>query len=42
MDKFIQDSSGNIYKDLGYEEPDVMKIKANIVARIAKLMKEKN
>lgn len=41
-DVFIQQGTSNIYIDLGYEEPDVMKIKADIVSRIAKLMEEKN
>ena len=42
MRDFIKESSGNVYKDLGYADAGSMKIKAGIVGRISQLMKEKN
>lgn len=41
MDDFIKKGSGNVYEDLGYNEPESMKMKAAIVARISSIMEEK-
>lgn len=41
MDDFIKQSSGNVYKDLGYNEPESMKMKAAIVSRISCIIKER-
>lgn len=35
MDDFIKQGSGNVYEDLGYADADEMKVKADIVSRIA-------
>lgn len=42
MDEFIRASTGNVYEDLGYSDSESMKIKADIVSAISKLMTEKN
>lgn len=41
MEDFIKQGSGNVYKDLGYEDPESMKIKADIVSRISDIMEER-
>ena len=41
MDDFIKKGSGNVYEDLGYSEPESMKMKAAIVARISSIIEEK-
>lgn len=41
MEEFIKQGSGNVYKDLGYEDPESMKIKADIVSRISDIMEER-
>lgn len=41
MDDFIKQSSGNVYKDLGYIEPESMKMKAAIVSRISNIIEER-
>lgn len=42
MSDFIKKSTGNVYEDMGYDDAGSMKIKAGIVSRINRLMKEKN
>ena len=42
MSDFIKKSSGNVYEDLGYADAESMKIKAGIVSRLSKLIKEKD
>lgn len=42
MSDFVKESSGNVYKDLDYSDAESMKIKANIVSHLSKLIKEKN
>jgi len=39
--KKIQPSSGNVFKDLGLENPEELKIKSGLVYRIASLIKER-
>ena len=41
MEIFIKKGSGNVYKDLGYEDAESMKIKADIVSRISDIMEER-
>lgn len=41
MDDFIEKSSGNVYKDLGYANPESMQMRASIVIRIRKIMEER-
>lgn len=41
MEDFIKKGSGNVYKDLGYEDAESMKIKADIVSRISDIMEER-
>lgn len=35
----FEESSGNVYADLGYEDPEGMQIKAHLVTHIADVMK---
>ena len=42
MNKFITESFGNVYKDMGYGDADSMKIKADIVHRISTIILEKH
>ena len=39
--KKLQPSSGNVFKDLGLENPEELKIKSGLVYRIASLIKER-
>ena len=41
MDDFIKKGSGNVYADLGYNDAESMKIKADIVSRISSIIDEK-
>lgn len=41
MDNFIKKGSGNVYKDLGYNDAESMKIKSAIVSRISTVIDEK-
>lgn len=42
MDEFIRASTGNVYEDLGLLDFESMKMKADIVSAISKLMTGKN
>lgn len=42
MSDFIRKSSGNVYHDLGFADAEAMKMKADIVSRIYKIMEENN
>lgn len=37
----FEQSSGNVYADLGYEDPQGMQIKANVVAELATVIKHR-
>lgn len=41
MEDFIKKGSGNVYKDIGLDDAESMKIKADIVSRLADIMEEK-
>ncbi|MEE0816088.1 MAG: helix-turn-helix transcriptional regulator [Desulfovibrio fairfieldensis] len=41
MEDFIKQGSGNVYKDMGYDDAESMKIKADIVSRISDIMEER-
>ena len=42
MENFIKHGSGNVYQDIGLADHASMKIKADIVSRIADIMNERN
>ena len=37
----IENSSGNVYEDLGFENPEEMQIKARLVAKIQQIISDR-